>query len=239
MSENINNIPENEELDKELETQVIAETQNFLDFIVEDDVIEPKKKFSVTKLLAMIFGIVSGLFFLYYAVEFLNANVMQIQQYVQMGIELPKVTLATVYFNIVLVFVAALAPIVGGVLPKRFAKASILLLVLPVSYTLINALPQMIICISNKIPFAESYTTYLLVASGILALAASILNMFTGCDCCCDDADFEFYEYDDEDDFFELDEETEELLEEADKEVEELLEETTEETAVEEETKAE
>lgn len=228
MSENINNIPENEELDKDLESKVACETQNFLDFIVEDDIIEPKKNFSVTKLLAMVFGIISGLFFLYYAVEFLEANIMQIQQYVQMGIELPKITLTTVYFNIALVFIAALSPIVGGVLPKRFAKTSVLLLALPVSYTLINALPQMIICFSNKIPFKEAYTTYLLVASGLLALAAAILNMFTGNYCCCNDTDIEFYEYEDDDDFFELSEETEELLEEADKEIEELLEETDE-----------
>ena len=223
MSENINNIPENEQ-----NNSFVAAPNNYLDFIVEEDVIEPKKnKFSVTKLLAMIFGIISGLFLLYYSVEFFNANREQIAQYAQMGIQLPMSSLITVYANIALIFLASLAPIVGGILPKKYAKCSILLLTIPVSYTLITALPQLILCIASKIPFVQAYTVYLLGISGILSLAAAILNMFTGHDCCCCEDDFDYFDYE-EDDLFEIDEETEELLEEADKEVEELLDEAEE-----------
>lgn len=228
MSENINNIPENEIPETEATAEVFTAPNNYLDFIVEDDVAEPKKRFSVTKLLAMIFGIISGLALLYYAVEFFNANRMQIEQYTQMGIQLPKISYVTIYLSVALTFIMSLCPIVGGLLPKKYAKCSVLLLAVPISYTLINALPQLIICIVNKIAYAEAYPIYFMAVSGILALAAAILNMFTGDSCCCcDEADVEFYEYED-DDFMELDEETEELLEEADKEVEELLEETKE-----------
>lgn len=227
MSENINNIPENEIPQAEETNEVFTAPSNYLDFIVEEDVAEPKKRFSVTKLLAMIFGIISGLALLYYSVEFFNANRMQIEQYTQMGIQLPQISYITVYLSIALTFIMSLCPIVGGLLPKRYAKCSVLLLSVPLSYTLINALPQLIMCIANKIAYAEAYPIYFMAVSGVLALAAAILNMFTGERCCCDDADVEFYEYEDED-VMELDEETEELLEEADKEVEELLSETGE-----------
>ena len=104
MCENINNIPENEIPETEATAEVFTAPNNYLDFIVEDDVAEPKKRFSVTKLLAMIFGIISGLALLYYAVEFFNANRMQIEQYTQMGIQLPKISYVTIYLSVALLF---------------------------------------------------------------------------------------------------------------------------------------
>ena len=188
MSENINNIPENE-------------NPEYIDFVVEDDVFIPKtKSFSVCKLIAMIFGIISGLFLVYAAVQILVLNVQQINQYKEMGLQFPFVALFSTYLSVVLMFLTGIVSIVGGLLPKAYSKLSAFLLAIPVSHTLVNYLPQSIFNIANKVSFKEGYMTLFMAVAGLLALAAAILHLFINeCDCClCDDVDFDLYEYEDE-----------------------------------------
>ena len=176
--------------------------ENYIDYIVEDDVIEtPKKSISICKIIAMVLGIISGLCLLYYSIDALRANVTQIAQYKEMGMEIPSINLFVIYLQLALLFVASLSSIIGGVLPAKYSKISILLLAFPASWTLINSLPQLILSMSYKTPMAESYQIVLISLSGVTTLAAAIVNIFADrkyyCD--CDGCMCELYDDIDED----------------------------------------
>lgn len=196
--------------------------ENYIDYIVEDDMIEtPKKSLSICKIIAMVLGIISGLCLLYYSIDALRANVSQIAQYKQMGMEIPGINLFVIYFQLALLFIASLSSIIGGVLPVKYSKLSILLLTFPASWTLINALPQLILSISFKTPMAEAYQVVLISLSGALTLAAAIVNLFADkkdyCD--CDECMCELYDEIDEDFMDDIFEEENEVIEEVTEEV--------------------
>ncbi len=213
MNENINNNQENQE------TPVFEAPSNYLDYIVEEDVADVKtKKFSVTKLLGSIFGVISALAMIYCCVEIFISLGQQLSQYKQMGVQIPALSIVNAYLPYIIIVVFTLCTLVAAFLPVKYAKASILLSAMPVSYLLINSIPQVIMCIANKIPFGESYSVYLMLISGILTLASAILYSFSGREILClldeDDMDIEYYEYDDEEPEFFTDEEIEETVEE-------------------------
>ena len=150
-----------------------------------------------------------------------------------MGVQIPALSIVNAYLPVILIVAFALCALVAAFLPVKFAKASILLSAMSVSYLLISSIPQVVTCIANKIPFGEAYSVYLLLAAGVFALTSAILYSFSGREILCllndDDMDIEYYEYDEEPEFF-AEEIDEEITEEIDEEIEEVIEETVEET---------
>ena len=196
MNENINN-------QETQETPVFESPANYLDYIVEEDMAEVKtKKFSVAKLIGAILGVISALAVIYSCVEAFIALGQQVSQYKQMGVQLPAMSVVNAYLPVSLITLFALCTLVAACLPVKYAKASVLLSALPVSYLVISSIPQVIMCIASKIPFAESYSVYILLVAGIFSLISAILYSFAGREIICllddDDMDIEYYEYDEE-----------------------------------------
>ena len=157
--------------------------ENYIDFTVEEDVFEPKKKkLPILKIIAALLGIIASFFVLYLAVETLMAAKETIDQEVQLyamyGIEIPFIAKIYYYSNPVIILTAALAAIAGAMLPAKNAKCSAFLLGLPVLYTLLISASELILCLYSKVAFNEYYMDFLTFIAALLLLASAIMHLF-------------------------------------------------------------
>ncbi len=197
--------------------------------------------YPVLKIIAMVFGILSAALFIYYAADYTSQYFTQIEQYNLMEMEIPASTLYTIYFQIALTYVVGILPLIGALLPHKFAKCSILLTASSICWGVVNTLPSIIISFVQGATFADVLMLIVMFAGGLFALISAILTAaapaYEKCEYFDDfSSDYILEDIEDED-YSETDEviisdEAEEAAEEIAEEVsEETFEETEEETA--------
>lgn len=223
--------------------------ENYIDYMVEDEneiiTFKEPKKYSVMKIIAMVLGIIGALGYLYFAIQ----NVFQpyaenfklINDYKASGMmEVTFSIMLPYYVSIALVIALIVCPIVGSLLPEKCKSASIILIMFPVSWQVINVIPAVISYIAQGAPMAELYIYFIICVSSLMLLASAILTALTKDEydywCNDDEFDVEYYDYDDEDfnaeEFLEGIEENlevEEISEETEETVSEIFEEVAEE----------
>ncbi len=196
--------------------------------------------YPVLKIIAMVFGILSAALFIYYAADYTTQYFAQIEQYKQMGMEIPASTLYTIYFQIALTYLLGILPLIGALLPNKFAKCSILLTASTICWGIVNTLPSIIISFVQGATFADVLMLVVMFAAGLFSLIAAILTAAAPAYEKCEyfgDFSSDYIPEDLEDEDYS---ETEEIIisdeaEDMEEAVEEAVEETTEE-AVEETT---
>jgi len=154
-----------------------SQNQDYIDYVVEEEV-QPPKSYPALKIVALVLGILSGLMLLYYAIDITLANMAQIDQYSEMGMEIPFASLLVVFLSLALLYLGAASSFVGALLPNKYAKASILLLALPASWGIINGVPQLIMSIISKVSFQELAQPLFVGLAGLFTLAAAIFSIF-------------------------------------------------------------
>lgn len=131
--------------------------------------------YPVIKIISVVLGILSAALFVYYAADYTSQYFAQIEQYKQMGMEIPASTLYTIYFQIALTYVVGILPLIGAVLPLKYSKCSILLISSSICWGVVNTLPSIIISIIQGAAFADILMLLVMFVAGTLALAAAIL----------------------------------------------------------------
>lgn len=159
-------------------SDVSKATPTYIDYVVEEDT-APVKKFSGIKITSLILGVLSGLMLLYYSVDITVKNFSQINQYKAMGMQIPASSLIVVFLSLALLYLVSISSIVGGLLPRKYAKCSILLLALPISWGMVNGFPQFIMGLIQKAPFADLSQALFVAIPSFLTLAAAIFAIFT------------------------------------------------------------
>ena len=188
-------------------------------------------KYPVLKIISLVFGILAGAAIIYYAVRYTSQYFEQINQYKQMGMDIPKSTLSVIYLQLALTFLVGILPIIGAIFPNKFAKLSLLFTAAPICWGLTNAIPTTIISIIQKAPLNEMTDVLLMLAGGVLSLVSAILIVATPsyCELSEDSFDEAIEEFSIEGtDAVEEIEEAAEEAEEAAEEIKETVEETVE-----------
>lgn len=221
--------------------------ENYLDYMVEEDqelMFEKKQsKYPAVKIISIVLGIIASLCYLYYAIENVYKPYIEqfglINEYKNSGMmEVTFSIYLPYYVSMILVAALIIAPLVGALLPSKFKSASLVLLMLPVSWQTIDVIPAFLSYMGQGTGIAELYMFLIVITASICALTSAILTLFIKNTCDCDDCMVEFYEYDDSEieeltslDGVETFAETasEEEIEEATEEVEELFNEVKEE----------
>lgn len=212
--------------------------ENYIDYTVENDteviVSAPKKKYSATKIVAMVLGIVAAFGYLYYAIQNVFLPYAEqfelINEYKNSGMmEVGFAIMLPYYVSIALVVAIIVAPIVGSLLPEKFKSTSLILIALPIAWQSIDIIPALISYLTQGTAFGELIMFFVICISSLMLLASAILT--ANCGKCKDDLkdeDFEveYFEYEDDGVIVE---EAMEIPEEIVEEVEEIFEEVSEE----------
>ena len=149
------------------------------EFYVEYEEEEPQKAKSGAKITALVLGLVGCLYGIYYVVMLIMNSIQQNAMMAQYGMASQLGIMDFIHFIVMgLYFVCG---IVGSVLPKKAAKVSLILLMIPASWTLFNGIQLMTSLVpsgqmAQEIPakIIVMYSAFLL--AGIFCLAAGILH---------------------------------------------------------------
>lgn len=158
------------------DTQSIPEES---EFYVDYEEEEPQKTKNGAKITALVLGILGSGFGLYYLYEAIRSMIQQNQMMAQYGMA-SQLGIAD-YIPYIVLGLYFICGIVGSVLPKKAAKASLILLMIPSSWILISGIQYVFSLISaigegQQIAGKFVFVYCGLLSAGIFCLVAGILH---------------------------------------------------------------
>ncbi len=172
-----------EELVAEIEEEIadedffsLDEPEFYPDYEEED---APKKNGRGAKVAGMILGLVGSVFGIYYVIRMLISLFDQQAMMVQYGMASPLGFVDFLPYGVL--FLYYICGIVGSSLPRKAAKASVVLLLVPFSWTLFQGI-QAVVSVVSILVMGQQVQTELLITypalflSGVLLLVAALLH---------------------------------------------------------------
>ena len=178
--------PENTDYSlEETEETVLEDTQDDQEipdeseFFVDYEEEEPPKAKNGAKITAMVLGLVGCLYGIYYVVMLIMNTIQQNAMMAQYGMASELGFLDFIPFIVMGIYFVC--GIIGSVLPKKLAKASLILLLVPASWTLFNGIQLMTSLVpvegmTQEVPtnIVVMYVAFLF--AGIFCFVAGILH---------------------------------------------------------------